>query len=312
VNQPTEFYISTFDAYGNKRLDSPEVPSVTILPPISSANFSVAPFGSVLPGGLYVFAMTSAIEMNVSVLFNLNDAPVTVAPIYLQFKLITGPPDAHQSSVFFPVTVFTCGSTTNLVLTLRDSLGIPFKASSDSDAASALQNIRVLVLADAIEVPFTIAADVVLKGNYFIRFTPTKSAVLHVLSVKYLNQPILGSPYIFIASPGVIDVNSSAAFGALSVATAGILSTVSVISRDKYMNAREPASEFKVFFATPRGTIELKQNSASLSTGYLFSYITTLSALYTLSVFDSVESVHIPGSPFRINVLPAVASPDAS
>jgi len=86
VNQPTEFYISTFDAYGNKRLDSPEVPSVTILPPISSANFSVAPFGSVLPGGLYVFAMTSAIEMNVSVLFNLNDAPVTVAPIYLQFN----------------------------------------------------------------------------------------------------------------------------------------------------------------------------------------------------------------------------------
>jgi hypothetical protein len=37
-------------------------------------------------------------------------APVPVAPIHLQFTLITGPPDAHQSSVFFPVTVFKCGS----------------------------------------------------------------------------------------------------------------------------------------------------------------------------------------------------------
>ena len=78
------------------------------------------------------------------------------------------------------------------------------------------------------------------------------------------------------------------------------------------MNARNPTSEFKVMFAAPRGVIELQLHSSSFSTGYMYSFVSTLSAEYSVSVFDSLGSIHSPGSPFKVNVLPALTSPDAS
>ena len=143
-------------------------------------------------------------------------------------------------------------------------------------------------------------------GTILATYLPTVGGTYR-LSVSLPGTSVDGTGWNVTIGANVFDSSSSTATGlGVSLDTAGILATFTVVARDRYSNLITKGFTFTTLVKTADGDFR----ASCLSTTYFCNYMVTRSGSLTVSVLKGAN--HVSGSPFPVKVNPSYVDTDKS
>ena len=316
----SQFYVHTFDAFGNDRTNYSSAlgDNFLVAADVQAVSLSGSAIAASIPGirgqedGTYavIYRYTVIGHYKFTVRFNGDLTSVSTVAV-----LVPGYAHGSMSSVTFSSTVVTAGTPTTFLVSAIDKYGNVRSTSGGGSLSVSIPDVPPSLY------EYTFAET--SGGSYGVTFVITRSGAFPV-NLFLNDSPINGNPFQITVVPSFADpVYSTLLFPSSYSVTAGVPTNFDISSADRFSNSKSVGGEVFVIralrvssshfehattYKSVNGTCLFSDVKRSYVAGLLF----TIAGNYSVSVAVGQKLIDINSSPFQLIVSPNVLCSSSS